>query len=47
MNKTNAEAIGRTLARVEQVDTSPNGECRGKYIKVCVKLDIHQPLSCG
>ena len=47
MNKTNAEAIGQTLARVEQVDTSPNGECRGKYIKVRIKLDTHQPFSHG
>ena len=47
MNKTNAEAIGRTLGRVEQVDTSPSGECQGKYIRVCVNLDIRQTLSCG
>ena len=47
MNKTNVEAIGRTLARVEQVDNSPKGQCRRKYIKVLVKLDIHQPLSHG
>ena len=47
MNKANAEAIGRTMGRVEQVDTSPNGECRGKYIRVRVTLDIRQPLSRG
>ena len=47
MNKTNAEAIRQTLAEVEQVDTSPNGECHRKYIKVRIKLDIHQPLSRG
>ena len=47
MNKTNVEAIGRTLGRVEQVDTSSNAKCCGKYIRVRVKLDIHQPLSRG
>ena len=47
MNKTNAEAIKQTLGRVEQVDTSPSGECYGKYIRVHVNLDIRQPLSRG
>ena len=28
MNRANAEVIGTSLGRVEQVDASPNGECR-------------------
>ncbi|XP_050277735.1 uncharacterized protein At4g02000-like [Quercus robur] len=46
-NKANAKAIERTLGRVEQVDTSLSGECRGKYIRVHVTLDIRQPLPRG
>ena len=34
MNKVNMEAIGSSLGRVEQVDASLNGECRGRYIRV-------------
>ena len=47
MIKTNAEAIGQTLGRVKQVDTSPNGECQGCYLKVRVYKDIKQPLCRG
>ena len=34
MNRANVEAIGSLLGRVEQVDTSPNGECRGRCIRI-------------
>lgn len=47
MIKTNAEAIGQTLGRVKQVDTSPNGECQGCYLRVRVYIDIKQPLCRG
>ena len=47
MIKANAEAIGQTLGRVEQVDTSPNGEFRGHYLRVRVHIDINQPLCRG
>uniref|UniRef100_A0A7N2LPN5 DUF4283 domain-containing protein n=1 Tax=Quercus lobata TaxID=97700 RepID=A0A7N2LPN5_QUELO len=47
MNRANAEAIGSSLGRVEQVDTSPNGECRGRCIWIRVTIDITQPLYRG
>ena len=50
MNKTNADANGRSLGQVEQIDTSPSGECRGQYIRVWVNIDtptyISRPI-CG
>ncbi|KAL0007876.1 hypothetical protein SO802_009378 [Lithocarpus litseifolius] len=47
MNKVNAEAIGQSLGDVEQVDAPPNGECRGRYIRVQANIDINQPLCRG
>ena len=44
MNKANVKAIGQSLGNVEQVDTPPNGECRGRYIRVWANIDINQPL---
>nr|POE92969.1 hypothetical protein CFP56_48115 [Quercus suber] len=32
MNRANAEIIGSSLGKVEQVDASPTGECRGRCI---------------
>ncbi|KAK7830730.1 hypothetical protein CFP56_027998 [Quercus suber] len=43
----NAEVIGNTLGIVEQVDVSTNGECRGRYIRVRVHINIDQPLCRG
>ena len=43
MTKNNVETIGKILGTVEQVDVSPNGECRGPYIRVRVNIDINQP----
>lgn len=47
MNKANAEAINKTLGIVEQVDASSIGECRGRYFRVQIQLDINQPLCRG
>lgn len=47
MTKNNVETIGKILGTVEQVDVSPNGECRGPYIRVRVNIDINQPLHRG
>nr|XP_023915780.1 uncharacterized protein At4g02000-like [Quercus suber] len=47
MNKTTAEAIGKTLGIVEHVDASATGECRGRYLRVRIQLDITQPLCRG
>lgn len=47
MNKTTAEAIGKTLGTVEHVDASSTGECRGHYLRVQIQLDITQPLCKG
>ncbi|KAK7853822.1 hypothetical protein CFP56_034518 [Quercus suber] len=47
MNKATAEAIGRTLGTVEQVDASPTGEYHGRYLRVRITLDINQPLCRG
>nr|XP_023909009.1 uncharacterized protein LOC112020681 [Quercus suber] len=47
MNRVNAKAIGSSLGRVEQVDASPNRECRGCYIRIRVIIDITQLLCRG
>nr|POE66312.1 uncharacterized protein CFP56_75139 [Quercus suber] len=47
MTRENAEVIGNTLGIVEQVDVSTNGECRGRYIRVRVHINIDQPLCRG
>nr|XP_023913473.1 uncharacterized protein At4g02000-like [Quercus suber] len=47
MNRVNAEAIGRSLGKLKQVDASPTGECRGRYLRIRVDIDISQPLSRG
>lgn len=47
MNKANAEAIGRSLGKLEQVDALPTGDCHGRYIRVRVNVDISLPLSRG
>ena len=47
MTRENAEVIGKTLGIVEQVDVTANGECRGRYIRVRVRIDINQPLCWG
>uniref|UniRef100_A0A7N2LCU4 DUF4283 domain-containing protein n=1 Tax=Quercus lobata TaxID=97700 RepID=A0A7N2LCU4_QUELO len=44
MNKVIAEAIGRTLGTIEQVDVSTTGECPGRYLRVRVQINITQPL---
>ncbi|KAK9986889.1 hypothetical protein SO802_031840 [Lithocarpus litseifolius] len=32
---------------VKQIDASQSGECRGRHIRVCVNIDIRQPISRG
>ena len=46
MNRANAEAIGRSLGKLKQVDVLPTEECRGRYLRILVDIDINQPLSC-
>ena len=46
-NKANAMAIGNTIGSVEQVDTSSFGECRGRCIRVRIRIAIEQPLCRG
>ncbi|KAK7834676.1 hypothetical protein CFP56_024548 [Quercus suber] len=41
----NAKAIGSSLGRVEQVDASPNGECRGRYIQIRAQNPPKNPPS--
>ena len=47
MNRANAHAIGSTIGEVEQVDAWPVGECRGRYLRVRVNIQIDQPLCRG
>ena len=47
MRRENAEAIGKTLGTVEDVDVSAIGDCRGKCICVRINIDITQPLCKG
>nr|POE74081.1 uncharacterized protein CFP56_70284 [Quercus suber] len=47
MNTATAEAISKTLGTVEQVDASTTGECRGRFLRVQIQLDINQPLCRG
>ncbi|KAL0013942.1 hypothetical protein SO802_001011 [Lithocarpus litseifolius] len=47
MNRTTTEAIRKTLGTVEHVDASSTGECRGRYLRVRIQLDITQPLRRG
>ena len=47
MNKANAMAIESTIDRVEQVDASTSGECRGRCIRIRFAIDIEQPLCRG
>ncbi|KAK7824839.1 hypothetical protein CFP56_033968 [Quercus suber] len=46
-NKVTAEAIGKCLGTVEQIDASSSGECQGRYLRVRIHLDITQPLCRG
>ena len=47
MNKATAEAIGVALGIVKHVDTSTTGECKGRYLRACIQLDINEPLCRG
>ena len=47
MNHANAEAIGRSLGKLKQVNASPIEECRFHYLRIRVDIDISQPLSFG
>lgn len=47
MSKANAEAIGSTLGIVEQVDTGPTRDCRGRCLRARINVDISQPLCRG
>lgn len=47
MRKENAEAISCSLGRVECVEESGTGDCRGRCMRVRVSTDIRQPLCRG
>ena len=47
MSKVNAKAIRSTLGVVEQVDTCPMGDYRGRRLQVRINVDISQPLYRG
>lgn len=47
MNRATTEAIGKTLGTIEQVDVSTTDEFWGRYLRVCVQIDINKPLYRG
>lgn len=47
MRKENAEVIGNTLGRMDCVEETKTGNCRGHCIRMRVDLDITQPLCRG
>ena len=47
MSKVNAEAIGKTLGPVEQVNASATSDCRRRCLRVRINIDINQPLCRG
>ena len=47
MWKENDEAIGSTLGRMECIEETKTGDCRGHCIRMRVDLDITQPLYRG
>ena len=47
MTSENAEAIGSTLGKVECVEESAKGDCRGHCMRVQININITQPLCKG
>ena len=47
MKRENAEAIGSTLGKVEYVEESAKGGCRGRCIRVRININITQPSCKG
>ncbi|KAK2659342.1 hypothetical protein Ddye_005875 [Dipteronia dyeriana] len=44
MTKEIARFLGSIIGVVREVDTGPSGECFGKFLRVCVVVDIDKPL---
>ena len=47
MSKENAEGIGSTIGKVEEVDVPVSGQGYGRFLRVRVKVKIRQPLCRG
>ena len=47
MKSENAEAVGSTLGKVEYVEESAKGDCRGRCIQVQININITQLLCKG
>ncbi|KAK7854900.1 hypothetical protein CFP56_030216 [Quercus suber] len=47
MSKENAEVIGSTIGKVEEVDVLVSGQGYGRFLRVRVKVEIGQPLCRG
>ena len=43
----NAEVIGSTLGKVEYIEESTKGDCRGCCMRIQINIDITQPLCKG
>ena len=47
MRRENAKAIGSTSGKVECVEESAKGDCRGRCMRVQININITQPLCKG
>ena len=47
MKRENAEAIGSTLGKVECIEESAKGDCRGCCKQTLININIMQPLCKG
>ena len=47
MKRENAEAIGSTLGKVECIEESSKGDCRGCCMRVLININITQPMCKG
>ena len=47
MTRENAKAIGSTLCKVECIEESAKGDCRGCCMRVRININIMQPLCKG
>ncbi|XP_042988612.1 uncharacterized protein LOC122316143 [Carya illinoinensis] len=47
MTEVRGEQIGSTVQRVERVDVQKDGSGWGKFLRVQIHMDLHQPLARG
>ena len=47
MKRENAEVIGSTLGKVEYIEESAKGDCRGRCMRIWININITQPLCKG